>query len=78
MRKLYKANPVQLGANIDGSFVADKVQLPHNPTKRNIACFLYRTIASSTPKESASLVGKYVNQAFLGKPWHCKPYENSG
>lgn len=78
MRKLYEANPVQLGANTNGSFVADQVQLQHNPTKLNIACFLYRTIASSTPAEFASQVGKYVDQAFLGKPWYCKPFENSG
>ena len=78
MRKLYFAYPVELGANINGTFVPDKAQLPSNAKNRDIACILYGVLASATPPKLLSLVGKYVNSAFLGHPWRCGKYSASG
>ena len=74
MHEIYSANPVQFGVSINGKFVPDKTQLPPNPTKRNIACFVYRTLASAASATLLPAVTKYLNRAFVTGPWKCTSY----
>lgn len=76
--EIFSAYPVSLGANINGEFVPDEKQLPTNPTERDIACFLYQTVASTASTQLLSSVTQYLNPAFVTGPWNCTPYPASG